>query len=94
MATSILLGTATAFAAKSGVTYTAPSGDYTAQKISHPYAGLGEADGIIEYDTGVNDRDQSNSWSAVGYGDYMYVGTCYAAIYSTGRLWRSRPGRN
>lgn len=92
MATSILLGTATAFAAESGVTYTAPSGDYTAQKISHPDAGLGEADGIIEYDTGVNDRGQSYSWSAVGYGDYMYVGTCYAAIYSTVQIMAQQAG--
>ena len=29
------------------------------------------------------DRGQSYSWSAQGYGDWMYVGTCYAAMGNT-----------
>lgn len=85
-AASILLSAASVFAAENGVTYISPSGEYTAQKVSHPDAGLGEVDGIVEYDNGKNDRGQNYSWSAVGYGDYMYVGTCYAAIYSTVKI--------
>ena len=73
----------TATAANKGVVYTSTTSNYTAQKLSHPDAGVGEADGIIEYESGENDRGQNYSWSAVGYGDYMYVGTCYAAIYTT-----------
>lgn len=92
MAASILLGTASVFAAENGVSYTSPSGEYTAQKMSHPDAGLGEVDGIIEYDNGKNDRGQNYSWSAVGYGDYMYVGTCYAAIYSTVKIMAQQSG--
>lgn len=92
MAASILLGTASVFAVENGVSYTSPSGEYTAQKMSHPDAGLGEVDGIIEYDNGKNDRGQNYSWSAVGYGDYMYVGTCYAAIYSTVKIMAQQSG--
>ncbi len=29
------------------------------------------------------DRGQNYAWSAVGYGDWLYVGTCYAAIGNT-----------
>lgn len=92
MAASILLGTSSVFAVENGVSYTSPSGEYTAQKMSHPDAGLGEVDGIIEYDNGKNDRGQNYSWSAVGYGDYMYVGTCYAAIYSTVKIMAQQSG--
>lgn len=91
-AASILLSAASVFAAENGVTYISPSGEYTAQKVSHPDAGLGEVDGIVEYDNGKNDRGQNYSWSAVGYGDYMYVGTCYAAIYSTVKIMAQQAG--
>lgn len=91
-AASILLSASSVFAAEKGADYTSPSGEYTAQKISHPDAGVGEADGIIEYDNGENDRGQNYSWSAVGYGDYMYVGTCYAAIYATVKVMAQQAG--
>lgn len=64
-------------------TYTAKSGHYKAEKISHPLAGIGEVDGLVEYDSGDNDRGQNYCWSAAAYGDWMYVGTCYAAISTT-----------
>lgn len=56
------------------------------------------ADGIVDYigDGAVNvitdpsdpnynagDRGQNYSWSAVAYGDWMYVGTCYSAMGNT-----------
>ncbi len=78
------------------VTYTA--GNYTFEKISHPTKGTMSADGIVDYigDGAVNvitdpsdpnynagDRGQNYSWSAVAYGDWMYVGTCYSAMGNT-----------
>lgn len=83
LALTIVFSFTTALAADKPLRYTSPSGNYTAEKFSHPDTGVGEVDGIIEYDSGVNDRGQNYSWSAVGYGDYMYVGTCYAAIATT-----------
>lgn len=65
---------------------------YTATKISHPNAGLGEDDGIVnvlngestdDLTQGSAERGQNYSWSSVGYGDWMYVGTCYSAMGST-----------
>lgn len=65
---------------------------YTATKISHPNAGLGEDDGIVnvlngestdDLTQGEAERGQNYSWSSVGYGDWMYVGTCYSAMGST-----------
>lgn len=57
---------------------------YTATKISHPSNGLGQDDGIVNVDKngdstvadGNADRGQSYAWSSLGYGDWMYVGTC------------------
>lgn len=78
------------------VTYTA--GNYTFEKMSHPTKGTMSADGIVDYigDGAVNvitdpsdpnynagDRGQNYSWSAVAYGDWMYVGTCYSAMGNT-----------
>lgn len=83
LALCIVCGGTSVLAAGQTVTYTSPTSRYQAQKFSHPDAGVGEIDGIIEYDSGENDRGQNYSWSAQGYGDYMYVGTCYAAIYAT-----------
>lgn len=84
LAIVIVCGTLTVFAdsGKAPIAVS-PSGTYQAEKISHKDAGLREVDGLIEYDSGENDRGQSYSWSAVGYGDYVYVGTCYAAIWQT-----------
>ena len=78
------------------VTY--PAGNYTFEKISHPTKGTMSADGIVDYigngavdvitdpsDPNYNagDRGQNYSWSAVAYGDWMYVGTCYSAMGNT-----------
>ena len=78
------------------VTYTA--GNYTFEKISHPTKGTMSADGSVDYigngavdvitdssDPNYNagDRGQNYSWSAVAYGDWMYVGTCYSAMGNT-----------
>ena len=71
---------------------------YKFEKISHPTKPTKQADGIVDYigngavsvvtdesDPYYNagDRGQSYSWSAQGYGDWMYVGTCYAAMGNT-----------
>ena len=78
------------------VTYTA--GNYTFEKISHPTKGTMSADGIVDYigngavdvitdssnpNYNASDRGQNYSWSAVAYGDWMYVGTCYSAMGNT-----------
>ena len=78
------------------ITYNA--GNYTFEKISHPTKGTMSADGIVDYigDGAVNvitdpsdpnynagDRGQNYSWSAVAYGDWMYVGTCYSPMGNT-----------
>ena len=72
------------------ITYNAGEG-YTFEKISHPTKGTMSADGIVDYigdgkvevitdtnDSNYNagDRGQSYSWSAIAYGDWLYVGTC------------------
>lgn len=77
--------TATAATTK-GIVYDSPTSDFTATKVSHPETGYGETDGIVEYPSGDNDRGQSYAWSAVGHGDYIYIGTCYGAIWSTLKL--------
>lgn len=80
------------------ITYNAGEG-YTFEKISHPTKGTMSADGIVDYigdgkvevitDTNdsnlynAGDRGQSYSWSAIAYGDWLYVGTCYAAMGNT-----------
>ena len=66
------------------LTYYGENG-YTATKISHPESGVGEVDGLVEFN-GENDRGQNYAWSSVGYGDYVYVGTCFGAIYQTLRI--------
>ena len=79
---SMVVGvSAETLAAPAGRTYDCDNG-YTAVKLSHPDTGVGEVDGLIEMD-GVNDRGQNYSWSSVGYGDWVYVGTCFGAIYQT-----------
>lgn len=75
-----------------GVVYTSPDGNYTAQKMSHPEAGLGEVDGLVDFESGDPDRGNSYSWAAVGYGDYMYVGTCYAAVWTTIKMMAGMAG--
>ena len=65
------------------ITYTSESGNYTATKLSHPNDDVMQPDGIIEYENGINDRGENYSWSAVGHGDYIYVGVLYGAISRT-----------
>ncbi len=94
-AVSMLLpvGVASATDTAPGITVEQGAG-YTATKISHPDSALGENDGIVNVDSsgsattgdGDADRGQSYSWSSVGYGDWMYVGTCYSAMGSTLKL--------
>lgn len=83
-----------AYANVDGVTYTGENG-YTATKLSNPELGSGEVDGLVQYDgeTNVlsddnllNDRGQNYAWASVGYGDDVYVGTCFGAIYQTLRI--------
>lgn len=79
------------------VTYT--KGDYTFGKLSHPDKPVSTPDGIVDYlgggnvavtgengATGQGDQGQSYAWSAASYGDWMYVGTCYAAMGNTLQL--------
>ena len=89
---------------KPSVTYS--KGDYTFGKISHPDKAQATTDGLVDYlgggkvgvtgqdqgATGQGDQGQSYSWAAVGYGDWMYVGTCYAASGSTIQLMGSALG--
>ena len=39
--------------------------------------------GTVEGADGQGGRGQSYSWAAMAYGDYVYVGTCYAAMGKT-----------
>ena len=77
--------------------YTYDAGDYTFGKISHPNSAPGQPDGLVDYTgdgtvavtgtvegaDGQGDRGQSYAWAAMAYGDYVYVGTCYAAMGQT-----------
>lgn len=93
LSVAIAMQSITAVAAnKFNVKYTSENKTFVAEKISHPEKGVGEVDGIIDYENGTEDRGQSYSWSAVGYGDYMYVGTCYGAITSTLKIMAQQSG--
>lgn len=93
MALVIVFNSAISAVAFNGaITYSSPSGKYTATKISHPDKGLGEVDGIVDYvgggvtaatDMGQGARGQNYSWAAIGVGDYVYVATCYNAMGQT-----------
>ena len=80
---------------------------YTFEKLSHPEKDVKVADGIVDYlgDSAVGvvtdpeaegynagDRGQNYAWSAIGYGDWLYVGTCYAAMGNTLSLMKSTLG--
>mgnify|MGYP001647777655 FL=1 len=80
---------------------------YTFEKLSHPEKDVKTADGVVDYlgDGAVDvvtdpeaegynagDRGQNYAWAAVGYGDWIYVGTCYAAIGNTLSLMKSSLG--
>lgn len=86
--------TASAFATEvNGTEYISENDLYSATKISHPNDGTKTNDGILDYagnsivtsptDETSGDRAQSYSWSAIGYGDYMYIGTCANAMTTT-----------
>ena len=80
---------------------------YNFEKLSHPEKDVKTADGVVDYlgDGAVDvvtdpeaegynagDRGQNYAWAAVGYGDWIYVGTCYAAIGNTLSLMKSSLG--
>lgn len=85
------------------IIYKSDSG-YTATKISHPDKDVKTTDGIVDYtgngtlgvnlENGEGDRGQNYSWASVGYGDYMYIGTCYGAWLSTLQLMKNTLGHN
>lgn len=77
--------------------YNYSTGEYEFGKISHPDSDVSTPDGLVDYTgnstvavtgtveaaDGQGDRGQSYSWAAMAYGDYVYVGTCYAAMGQT-----------
>ena len=80
---------------------------YNFEKLSHPEKDVKTSDGVVDYlgDGAVDvvtdpeaegynagDRGQNYAWAAVGYGDWIYVGTCYAAIGNTLSLMKSSLG--
>lgn len=92
--------------ASGAVTYSAGNG-YSFEKLSHPTVGTSQPDGIVDYqgdgvvavpgadgNTANNegDRGQSYTWAAASYGDWLYVGTCYAAMGNTLTLMDSTLG--
>ena len=88
-------------------TFTYSKNGYSFEKLSHPEKNVKTADGVVDYlgDGAVDvvtdpeaegynagDRGQNYAWAAVGYGDWIYVGTCYAAIGNTLSLMKSSLG--
>ena len=88
----------------SAASYTGTDGAYTFEKLSHPNTGVQQPDGIVDYlgngevgipdgtTIGQGDRGQSYAWSALAYGDDLYIGTCYAAMGNTLTLMSSTLG--
>ena len=88
----------------SAASYTGADGDYSFEKLSHPNMGVQQPDGIVDYlgngevgipvgtTIGQGDRGQSYAWSALAYGDDLYIGTCYAAMGNTLSLMSSTLG--
>ena len=86
------------------VSYAGAADGYTFEKISHPNTGVQQPDGIVDYlgngevgipdgtTIGQGDRGQSYAWSALAYGDDLYIGTCYAAMGNTLSLMSSTLG--
>ena len=88
MAVTMIFGMAVSPLASAG-TITYKSGEYALEKISHPEKGSGEVDGIVDYvgngavsasDEGQGDRGQNYAWSAIAYGDSVYVSTNYNSL--------------
>ena len=80
---------------------------YSFEKLTHPDKDVKTTDGIVDYlgDGAVDvvtdpdsdaynagDRGQNYAWAAIGYGDWLYVGTCYAAMGNTLTLMKSTLG--
>lgn len=88
----------------SAASYAGAGGAYTFEKLSHPNTGVMQPDGIVDYlgngqvgvpdgaTIGQGDRGQSYAWSALAYGDDLYIGTCYAAMGNTLTLMSSTLG--
>lgn len=86
-----------------GAVYQSDSG-YTAEKITHPENGVETTDGIVDYtgdgtlgeniENGAGDRGQNYTWGSIGYGDYMYIGTCYGAWLNTLSSMKNVLGHN
>ena len=97
MVMSLMIPALAADTAQSETPYTYDAGDYTFGKISHADKATGQPDGLVDYTgngtvavtgtvtgaDGQGDRGQSYAWAAMAYGDYVYVGTCYAAMGQT-----------
>ena len=77
------------------------------EKLTHPEKDVKTTDGIVDYlgdsavgvvtdpadeSYNVGDRGQNYAWSAIGYGDWLYVGTCYAVMGNTLSLMKSSLG--
>lgn len=85
------------------IIYQSDSG-YSAVKISHPNNDVGIADGIVDYtgngtlgtnlENGKGDRGQNYTWGSIGYGDYMYIGTCYGSWLNTLSSMKNVLGHN
>ena len=88
-------------------TFTYSKNGYSFEKLSHPEKDVKTSDGIVDYlgDSAVGvvtdpdsdaynagDRGQNYAWSAIGYGDWLYVGTCYAAMGNALSLMKSTLG--
>ena len=62
------------------------------------------ADGIVDYtgggtlgtnlENGKGDRGQNYTWGSIGYGDYMYIGTCYGSWLNTLSSMKNVLGHN
>lgn len=85
------------------IIYQSDSG-YTAVKISHPNNDIEMPDGIVDYtgggtlgtnlENGKGDRGQNYTWGSIGYGDYMYIGTCYGSWLNTLSSMKNVLGHN
>ena len=85
------------------IIYQSDSG-YEAVKISHPNNDVEMSDGIVDYtgggtlgtnlEDGKGDRGQNYTWGSIGYGDYMYIGTCYNSWLNTLSSMKNVLGHN
>lgn len=82
----------------------APDTEYIYKKITHQEKDVMTTDGIVDYigngkmaenlENGQGDRGQNYTWGSIGYGDYMYIGTCYGAWMTTLNLMKNMFGHN